>query len=209
MIADASPPTGRRPRAGPAAKSEREQIRRILLQRPDRAARGLLGMHLVGENGHGTFTARIVETEAYLGQDDPAAHAFRGRTVRTEPLWGPPGTWYVYLIYGVHHCLNVAVEPEGRPGCVLIRGVEIAGQPAAAGRGPGKLTRELGIDCSRSGASAFGDDARLWLRYGPPPRRIDVSTRIGIRHAADRPLRYFDAESSAVSRRPRDPTDER
>jgi DNA-3-methyladenine glycosylase len=65
-----------------------------------------------------------VETEAYLGKGDPAAHSFRGRTARTAPIWGPPGTVYVYFIYGMYHCLNVTVDAEGVPGCVLIRAAE-------------------------------------------------------------------------------------
>ena len=73
---------------------------------------------------HGGVSARIVETEAYLGLADEAAHAWRGRTPRTEVIFGPPGHAYVYLIYGIHDCLNVVAEPEGSPGCVLIRAAE-------------------------------------------------------------------------------------
>jgi DNA-3-methyladenine glycosylase len=176
-------------------------------QAPAEAARWLLGKQLVRRRGRSLVVARIVETEAYLGQGDPAAHAFRGRTPRTAPLWGPPGTVYVYFVYGMHHCLNLTVDEEGVPGCVLIR----AAEPLADAldplecRGPGRLCRALGLDTGHSGRHLFEPDAVLTLRDGPPPRRIAVSPRVGIRRAADRPLRFFDAESMAVSRagRPR------
>jgi DNA-3-methyladenine glycosylase len=145
--------------------------------------------------------ARIVETEAYLGQDDPSAHAFRGRTARTEPLWGRPGTLYVYLVYGMHHCLNLSVDAEGVPGCVLIRAAEPLGDtllPRSC-RGPGRLCRALALDTRLSGRYLFEEGAVLTLRDGPPPRRIAVSRRVGIRHAAARPLRFYDADSEAVS----------
>ena len=85
--------------------------------------------------------ARIVETEAYLGAADPASHAYHGRTPRTEPLFGPAGSVYVYFIYGMHHCLNLSVDPARATGCVLIRAAEPLDAPAESGRGPGKLTR--------------------------------------------------------------------
>lgn len=144
-------------------------------------------------------TGRIVESEAYLAAGDPAAHAWRGRTPRTEPLWGPAGTWYVFLIYGVHHCLNVAVEPRGRPGCVLIRALEIEGGGVGSGRGPGRLTRALDIDRRLSGAHAFASESGLWLREGPPPRGVGISRRIGIARGAEKRLRYYDTQSAAVS----------
>jgi DNA-3-methyladenine glycosylase len=145
--------------------------------------------------------ARIVETEAYLGEGDRAAHSFRGRTPRTAPLWGPPGTVYVYFVYGMHHCLNLAVDAEGVPGCVLIRAAEPVGiaLDRTECRGPGRLCRALGLDSRHSGHHLFEPGAELTLREGPPPRSIAVSPRIGIRHARGRPLRFFDAESAAVS----------
>jgi DNA-3-methyladenine glycosylase len=146
--------------------------------------------------------ARIVETEAYLGEGDPAAHSFRGRTPRTAPLWGPPGTVYVYFVYGMHHCLNLAVDQEGLPGCVLIRAAEPmrGGLDEFACRGPGRLCRALGLDAGHSGRDLFELGTVLTLRDGPPPRSIAVSPRIGIRHAKDRRLRFFDADSPVVSR---------
>jgi DNA-3-methyladenine glycosylase len=174
-------------------------LREGLAQPPERAARFLLGQILV-RRGRPALASRIVETEAYLGEGDPAAHSFRGPTPRTRPLWGPPGTVYVYFIYGMHHCLNVAVDREGAPGCVLIRAAEPqGGLPERSLTGPGRLCRALGLDLRDSGSDLFAAGSRLYLREGPPPRRISVATRVGIRKAADRPLRFYDADSEAVS----------
>jgi DNA-3-methyladenine glycosylase len=183
---------------GPA---ERNRLLAGLGQDPVAAARFLLGKILVRRIGRQTLAARIVETEAYLGVDDPAAHAYGGRhTRRTEPLWGPAGTIYVYFVYGMHYCLNVSVQREGLPGCVLIRAAEAMGRLEARSlRGPGRLCRTLRLDASDSGRHLFDSSSRLTLREGPPPTRIGVSVRVGIRQAADRPLRFFDAESKDVS----------
>jgi DNA-3-methyladenine glycosylase len=185
--------------AGPRA-AERRRLLAGLARPPIEAARFLLGQILV-RRGRRTLAARIVETEAYLGVDDPAAHAYGGRrTRRTEPLWGPPGTIYVYFIYGMHYCLNVSVEREGVPGCVLIRAAEPRGRLEAGSlRGPGRLCRTLGLDTSDSGRYLFDPSSRLTLREGPAPGRIGVSVRVGIRRAADEPLRFFDAASPEVS----------
>ena len=149
-----------------------------------------------------TISARIVEAEAYLGAADPAAHVFRGRTRRTAPLFGPPGTVYVYLVYGLHHCLNLAVDVPGIPGCVLVRAAEPllgSGLPKGACRGPGRLCRALGIDTRLSGRHLFERGAPLTLREGRSPRRVAVSRRVGIRHGAERRLRFYDPDSPAVS----------
>ena len=185
--------------AFPAAAQRRRLLER-LARSPAEAARLLLGTVIVRRDADGVRAARIVETEAYLGQDDPSAHAFRGRTARTAPLWGPPGTIYVYFIYGMHYCLNFTVDLEGTAGCVLIRAAEpVAGLAAGAATGPGRLCRALAIDTTLSGTHLFGPSRALYLREGAPPRRIGVTTRVGIRQAADWPLRFFDADSTAVS----------
>ena len=122
-------------------------------------ARDLLGAVLECGGRRG----RIVEVEAYLPEGDAAAHAFRGRTRRTEVLYGPPGHAYVYFIYGMYHCLNVVAEPEGTPGCVLIRAVE------GCAAGPGRLTRAFGITLEHNGLRfAAGDRFAFW---GPGTRR--------------------------------------
>jgi DNA-3-methyladenine glycosylase len=182
------------------APAERRHLAELLSQRPEDAARSLLGTVLVRRLGARTLAARIVEVEAYLGADDPAAHAFRGRTTRNAPLWGPPGTLYVYFIYGMHHCLNFAVDREGTAGCVLIRAAEaVHGLASGTATGPGRLCHALGIDTRLSGRHLFEPASALYLREGAPPRRVGVSVRVGIRQAADRPLRFFDADSAAVS----------
>ena len=181
------------------------EIRRLLgiLSRPAiEAAPLLLGQVLVRRLGRRLLAVRLVETEAYLGVEDPAAHAYRGRrTRRTAPLFGPPGTVYVYFVYGMHHCLNVTADQEGVPGCVLIRAAEplTPGLEPLSARGPGRLCRSLGLDTRMSGAYLFAPGSGLYLREGRPPSRVASSPRVGIRHAAAEPLRFFDPESPAVS----------
>ncbi len=125
----------------------------------------------------------IRETEAYLPVGDPAAHAHAGRTKRTAVIFGSPGHAYVYLNYGLHHMLNIVVEEEGVPGCVLIR---------AAGEwtGPGRLTRALGINLSHYGVDLTDGDFQL--RDGPriEDSRVQITPRIGISKAVDLPLRF-------------------
>lgn len=142
-------------------------------------ARGLLGCVLEYKGLGG----RILEVEAYLGEGDEAAHSFRGVTPRTRVIFGPPGHAYVYLNYGIHHCLNVVAEPEGRAGCVLIRAVE------GIGDGPGKLTRVLGITLDLNGCDLTRGP--LTIRRGPRPSEIVVTPRIGIRKSIDLPLRFL------------------
>jgi len=191
--------------AFPAA-AQRRRLLDLLAHPPVEAARLLLGTVIVRRQGRGVRAARIVETEAYLGEDDPAAHAFRGRTPRTEPIWGPPGTLYVYFVYGMHHCLNLSADREGVPGCVLIRAGEplgASGLPRLSCRGPGRLCRRLRLTTRDSGRHLFEPGSPLTLREGTAPPRIAVSPRVGIRKAAERPLRFFDLDSPAVSAGPR------
>ena len=130
----------------------------------------------------------------------PPRTSYRGRTARNEPLFGAPGTLYVYFIYGMHHCLNLAVEREGAAGCVLIRAAEPwrGSSPAPAAARDGSAARSASTPgtaagtCSRRGS-------RLLLREGRAPERVAVTPRIGIRLAAERPLRFFDADSPEVS----------
>ncbi len=172
-------------------------------------ARALLGKIV----SRGETSGRIVETEAYLGIEDAAAHSARGITNRTRVIFGAPGHAYVYLIYGMYECLNLVAEPEGRAGCVLIRALEpLTGlaimrrrRPGARGvealaNGPGKLTRALGITRRHNGADVTR--GRLVVSEGAEGDRfeIGVSARVGISKAADLPLRFFINGNRFVSR---------
>ncbi len=178
-------------------------------------ARALLGKVLL----HGGVSGRIVETEAYLGLTDAAAHAFHGPTPRTQVIFGPPGHAYVYLSYGIHDCLNVVAEPPGSPGCVLIRAVEPLTGIAAMRRrrhtdrlenlanGPGKLTQALGITLRHNGADLTRGALTLHEPSSAEPFEIAISPRVGITHNADWPLRFYIAGSRFLSRHLKPPGD--
>jgi DNA-3-methyladenine glycosylase len=167
-------------------------------------AQDLLGLHLVHDDAGIQRIGRIVETEAYQGPDDLAAHSARGRrTARTEVMFGPPGHAYVYLIYGFWNCLNVVTQPEGIPQAVLIRALEPVSNLSGGTWGPGLLCREMHIDRGHNGLDLRGD--RLWIQRPPGRKRplhIEASTRIGVEYAgewAKRPWRFFDRDSPFVS----------
>lgn len=169
-------------------------------------ARELLGMHLVHKDGRTVRVGRIVETEAYMGPEDLAAHSARGRrTARTEVMFGPPGHAYVYLIYGFWNCLNVVCASVGVPHAVLLRGLEPVQNLPGSTWGPGLLCRAMDIDRSYSGVDLCG--SKLWLERPPGAERavrIGASPRIGVDYAGDwarRPWRFFDEESPYVSTR--------
>lgn len=182
-------------------------------------ARELLGKVLRHRTPDGSTAGRIVEVEAYIGEDDPACHAAPGPTERNAPLYGPPGVAYVYLNYGLHHLVNAVTEAKGAPAAVLIRALEPVeglelmrerrgrlrwrqGKPAPADhelcRGPGNLTAALGITLAEN---------RLPLTRGPlviedhGDRVMEVAwgPRIGIRVGTEHPWRFFDPASRAVS----------
>lgn len=162
-------------------------------------ARALLGQLLVHEVDGVARVGRIVETEAYLGPHDLACHSSKGRTVRTEVMFGPPGYAYVFLIYGMHHCVNVVT---GKGAAVLIRAVEpLEGFDAGArGDGPGRLTRAMGITRAQHGLPL--DGSPLFLARGRPVTRVGRSARIGVEYAgpwARRQLRFFETGSPHVS----------
>lgn len=160
----------------------------------------LLGKRLVTKFDSTVVSGRIVEVEAYIGEDDPACHAASGKTDRNEVMYGQPGFIYVYFIYGMYYCLNFVTEDEGFPAAILIRAAEplsTAHDPLCMG-GPGKLCRQFRLDRSHNGISLAGDT--IWLeQVKEPPRRVSCSTRIGIRKATTRRWRFYNPDSPAVS----------
>lgn len=176
-------------------------------------ARDLIGKLLV----HGPTSGIIVETEAYLGGgDDLAAHTARGLTQRTRVIFGPPGHAYVYLIYGMYECLNLVAEPDGQPGCVLIRAIEpVSGldimrarrgaptRPEQLANGPGKLTLALAITRRHNGVDVTRGP--LVVRHASPERHFEirVTPRIGITRSADLPLRFVVTRKAQHQSEPR------
>jgi len=185
---------------------------------PRRVGRDLLGKILVRRDGTKILAGRIVEVEAYLGKDDPAAHSYGGKTPRNAVMFGPPGFVYVYFIYGNHYCFNVSCQPEGVAGAVLFRALEpLAGIPEMAEsrgipfdgatdlrlltRGPGRMAEALDITRERdNGKDLTSAASDIWIAEDTARRpRVIVTPRIGITKAADRPLRYIVAGNRFVS----------
>jgi DNA-3-methyladenine glycosylase len=165
-------------------------------------ARELIGMHLVRMHRGKRLVGRIVETEAYQGPHDLAAHSARGRTERNAVMYGPPGHAYVYLIYGMWNCLNVVTHEEGTPHAVLIRAVEPLNNIQDKTWGPGLLCKAMHIDRKLSGADLCGES--LWIEAPPAAerRKISRAPRIRIDYAGTwvhKPWRFFDSDSTYVS----------
>jgi DNA-3-methyladenine glycosylase len=195
--------------------------RRFFLEPPEIVAPKLLGKLLARRTEDGWLAGRIVEVEAYLGPHiittpDGAAHSFRGVTERNRVMFGPPGHAYVYFIYGMYYCVNVTCEPEGLAGCILVRALEpvlgleamaanrkISGKVTAAKLtgGPGKLCQAMQIVRSEhNGLDLLSKESPLQLRDdGFAVDSIEVTPRIGIRLAADLPLRFAIAGHGCVS----------
>jgi DNA-3-methyladenine glycosylase len=177
-------------------------------------ARQLLGKYLVRKHPHGTAVGRIVETEAYIGPEDKACHAARGRTVRNEVMFGPAGHAYVYFIYGFHHMLNIVTEGVDFPAAVLIRavepvkGVELMQARRGTGKvtnlasGPGKLCEAFAIDRSLNGSDVCGKV--LYVEDTAEPATNVVTTpRIGVDYAGkwkNKPLRFLIGGNPFVSK---------
>lgn len=181
--------------------------------------RDLIGKVLVHDTPRGRTSGVIVEVEAYIGESDPACHAAPGPTARNAPLYGPPGFAYVYLNYGIHYLVNAVTEPEGSPAAVLMRALEpLEGQALmrrrrARGtgrradtfdtvelcRGPGNLTRAMGITLRHNQFDLTGSALRIEDR-GLPPRQVSWGRRIGINVGVEQEWRCYAADSSAVTR---------
>lgn len=175
-------------------------------------SRDLLGCVLETSGEVGSTAGIIVETEAYIGEHDPACHAAAGRTKRTAPLYGRPGIAYVYFIYGMYWCVNAVTRAEGLPSAVLIRAVEplsgidlmrerrgSPGSDRALTNGPGKLCIALGIGAEHNGSSL--QRGSIVIREGRDllDRDVVIAPRIGIKRAADWPLRWYVRDNPFVS----------
>lgn len=169
----------------------------------------LLGRHLVRRLRDGSICrVRLVETEAYE-PDDPASHSFRGETARTAAMFGPPGHLYVYLIYGLHHCMNVVTGPPGHGAAVLLRAAEpLDGLPAMAAnrgtddprllcRGPARLAQALGVDRALNGTDLLRSEV-VWLEPGEPvpPEGVTATRRVGISVGTHTPWRWMESGSA-------------
>lgn len=176
----------------------------------------LLGKILVRRDGRRLLTGHIVEVEAYLGTDDAAAHSFIGKTLRNAVLFGPPGYAYVYFIYGNHYCLNVSCLPDGIPGGILfraveplrgtdamfaLRGIEESSDLRRLTRGPGRLAAAFGITRERdNGKDLTVSRSDLYIAEDDAlPPEVLITKRIGIKKAADMPLRYIVPGNKFVS----------
>lgn len=194
-----------------------QRLPRAFFERPTlEVARDLLGRRLVRRVRGRRISGRIVEVEAYIGEDDQASHASVGRTARNAVMYGPPGYAYVYMIYGQHHCLNIVTEPEGFPAAILIRALEpeeglswIArrrpGIPMRDWlRGPGRVCAGLGIDRTFNGHDLCAPDAQLWIEVGEPVPDDQVVTGPRVRVRGDllartRPWRFYIRDHPCVS----------
>ena len=167
-------------------------------------ARELLGKFLAHRSAGVERIGRIVEVEAYLGAHDLAAHSAKGLTERTKVMFGPPGHAYVYLIYGMHHCMNVVTEREGRGAAVLLRGLEPVKNIAARTCGPGLLCRAMGIDKKLNAHDLLSRDFFIATVLEAGPFAVVKAPRIGVDYAgrwAKRHLRFYIKDNPFVSRR--------
>ena len=168
-------------------------------------ARALLGQVLVHTGPLGTRAGRIVETEAYVGPHDLACHAAKGRTRRTEVMFGPAGHAYVYFVYGMHFLFNVVTGREGVAAAVLVRGVEpLSGiPPGVRTNGPARLTRALDIGPAENGLDLISSPLAIHAGPPPPPGSVRRGPRVGVEYAgswAARPYRFWVEGSPGVSR---------
>jgi DNA-3-methyladenine glycosylase len=174
----------------------------------------ILGKYIVFNSPFGKLSARIVEVEAYIDQDDPACHAARGKTKRNEVMFGEPGYSYIYFIYGMHYCLNFVTEQKGKAAALLLRAAEpcegmeiiiknspqkIITKPSRLLSGPGKFCRAFGLTREQNRVDL--SDSLLYLEDRLESKvRVERSNRIGIRLAKDKLWRFYDSESAAVSK---------
>ena len=165
-------------------------------QKTIKVAKKLIGKYLIRKVGQKILIGQITETEAYCGLKDLASHASRGQTPRTKIMFGQPGYWYVYLIYGMYYCLNIVTEEKDTPGAVLVRSVRpISGLPKNIKTdGPGKLCRVFKITKKENGTRGFGA-TNLWIEdWGAKIPKIKSAPRIGVDYAGvykDKKWRFY------------------
>ena len=167
-------------------------------------ARELLGKCLVHVTGGLERVGKIVEVEAYLGPHDLAAHSCRGLTARTKVMFGPPGHAYVYIIYGMYHCMNVVTEPEGHGSAVLLRALEPVNNVMERSGGPGLLCRAMEIDKRLNGQDLISETFYIAAPPATEPVIIVERPRIGVHYAGDwanKPLRFYIKDNPFVSKR--------
>jgi len=184
----------------------------FLYDDPVICARRLLGCYLVRTHEKGRTVVKIVETEAYH-QSDAASHSYKGRTPRTDVMFGPPGRLYVYFTYGMHYCMNIVTGPEGEGSAVLIRAVEpLEGleyvhqnrprlPDVQTTNGPAKACKALQIDKSYNGHDLTQEPLQLVAKQAIPDDQIVQATRIGISQAQEKPWRFYIADNPFVSKR--------
>ncbi|MDD7940620.1 DNA-3-methyladenine glycosylase [Actinomycetospora lutea] len=179
------------------------------------AARRLLGCELAADTPQGEVRVRLVEVEAYRGDDDPGSHCYRGKTPRNEVMWGPAGHLYVYFVYGMHFCANIVCRQDGVAGAVLVRAGEVlsdvgaahARRPTARGRdaelakGPARLCALLGLEREHNGVDVLAPSSPVRLYAGTPVQDADIRTgpRVGVAAGQERPWRFWAAGSRAVT----------
>ncbi len=188
----------------PRAMGLKEFSRDFFRMDTARVAQEIIGAWFARRSRNQWYGARIVETEAYLGSRDAAAHSWQGRrTPRVEPMYLDGGHLYVFFVYGMHHCANIVTQPAGVAEAVLLRAAEgPEGTPAKLLSGPGRLCKALGITKASSGMDLLSEGDLHLFQRGNEKAVIGVSKRIGVDYAgeaADWPLRFFDRDSNSVS----------
>jgi DNA-3-methyladenine glycosylase len=186
---------------GACTRLDRDFYNRPAIQ----VAPDLLGCLMFHATPRGLRVGRVVEVEAYLGPTDLAAHTSRGRTARTRAMFGPPGHAYVYLIYGMYHCMNAVTGPEGSGTAVLLRALAPVTGLEGESNGPGKLCRAMDITLEHYGMDLCSDTLWLARDNAPAAGQIATSPRIGVDYAGEwaaKPLRFYIDGHPAVSRRP-------
>lgn len=203
----------------PGRPEDRSGLRARLARPASEVAPDLLGWRLSHTTEEGTVTVELTEVEAYLGEDDPASHAFRGRTSRNVVMFGPAGHLYTYLSYGMHWCCNVVTGVDGHASAVLLRagrvvqGVELARsrrgdrvKDTGLARGPGCLGQALGLGRAHNGADLLGsEELRLEPPTGPAPLEVRSGHRVGVTLAHDVTWRFWVADDPTVSAYKRSP----